>query len=122
MIDQFWREVENYLVRHGVPLERVTKVDLVLALLRINTPKALVEAERLVGKPITRGPSAVPPWPPKPISGLPRSSTKIIRVDFPPGQHQMVKVGMTRDQLLARGVTRQNIFRWTRTGRIRWSE
>ena len=29
---------------------------------------------------------------------------------------------MTRQQLLSRGVTRQNILKWTKVGRIQWSK
>lgn len=117
-----WTQIEEYLVSHNVPLNRITRADLVLVLLRINTPEALVEAERIVGKPIAKCPSAMPPWPPKPISEPRARQAKIIRVDFPPGQHQVVRIGMTREQLLARGVTRQNLFKWTRTGRVKWSK
>ena len=115
------RQVQDYYRRHGIPPERATRADEVLALLRINTPQALARAEELVGKPIERCPSAVPPWPPKPVGKAP-GDPRILRVDFPPGQHQIVRIGMTRQQLLSRGVTRQNILKWTKVGRIQWSK
>jgi hypothetical protein len=60
-------QLMSYFVSNNVDLRKVTNADIVLACLRINTPKAREKAERIMGKKITVCPPAIPPWPPKPV-------------------------------------------------------
>lgn len=102
-------------------LEEPSRADLVLALLRVNTPQSLAAAEGIVGRPVTRCPPSIPPWPPKPVAKAPRAPTvrKVARNPCLPTtpafqRYREVRVGMTRDQLLARGITHRDLRKWAR--------
>ena len=110
----------KYMREHQV--DRPLKADVALALLRMNTPDSLAEAERLLGIKIKRCPPAVPPWPPKPA---PTSKVKkVLRVgpspyaagSAPEARFKSVRVGMTVDQLHARGVSDRDVAQWRRQG------
>lgn len=118
MRSQLARDVGAYVEAHG--LTSMLRADLVLMLLRIGTPEALRRAEKLAGVAITRCPPAVPPWPPKPVQRTPAAPRVTARVPNNPlvrssGAYQrfaQVKVGMTVEQLLSRGITRRDIRCW----------
>ncbi len=94
-----------------------TRVDEVLALLRINTPESLAEAERAVGRPVTRCPPAIPPWPPKPVSAKPRAPVVQRVLPSPSKKQQMVKPGWTEEQIVQRvGATRRDVRHWIKQG------
>lgn len=101
----------------------VQRCDVILALLRVGTADARSAAEQIVGRPITTCPPAVPPRRPLPVarqSEVPR----VRRVDRDPPvmassareRFGLIKVGMTVDQMLSRGVTRRDIRYWTKKG------
>lgn len=116
---------KQYFAEIGV--DKPLTVDIVLALLRINTPESLARASKLAGIEITKCPPAVPPWPPKPVAA--RAVVKVVRVGRNPclpttgafQKFRMVRVGMTREQLKKRGLDNRDIRQWTNQGHIEWS-
>jgi hypothetical protein len=66
-------KVSEYFAKERIEVRDVLRVDLVLALLRIGTPDAMERVPELTGKAITRCPSGVPPWPPKPVASFPHA-------------------------------------------------
>lgn len=122
------QRLDAYFTLQHVDLRHVLRVDLVLALLRIGGEDALERASELTGRPITKCPSAVPPWPPKPPplrAALPR----VTKIGEPPsegtemhGRFMWVRVGMTREQLLRRGITPRDIRYWEKTDRLEFSK
>lgn len=112
----------DYLEAHGLTVGTASRADLILALLRINTPEALGEAQELAGCAIRRCPPAVPPWPPKPIQQAPENSEPKVRwvakdnpcLQSTPAWSRFtrIRVGMTREHLRQRGVTARDLRRW----------
>jgi hypothetical protein len=105
--------------------------DIVLCLIRINTPRALQIVTSLLGKPITIGPACRLTWPDNRQLPLVRTQPTICAV------HQDIvvrrrtrlhsclsefKIGRTWDQLLQRGVRRADIRRAVRKGIIQLAE
>lgn len=118
-LQKYWAEVK---------VRGPGRADTVLALLRIGTREALSEAELIVGKPITRCPPAVPPWPPKPARS--EEHRVVVRVERNPclpttdafQRFKKIRVGMTEPQVLRRGVTKRDIRRWSKSRAIELSE
>lgn len=119
--------LSDYVVRERIPIPKMLRVDLAVALLRIDTAEARIFAEKLTGCAIQHCPSGLPPWPPKPVAPRHRGS-RVVRVvgDNPcrpsTDAHRrfaQVKVGKSKDQLKALGVTQRDIERWTKK---RWME
>lgn len=115
-------KVLGYFEDHGIPVARAVRADVVLALLTINDEPSLEAAQQLVGRPITICPSRPIPWPPKPVA---RSLEPVVRKVVPnPCQpstdaykrFKSVRLGLTKEQLMARGVTQRDVTRWTRLG------
>jgi hypothetical protein len=119
---QLKKQLDQYMREHKIT--EPTRADLVLAYLRINTPLALDRAQQIMGKPITRCPPAIPPWPPKPVQK--KQVPIVARVDQSRfswtvrTSHRKIKPGMTRDQLRTNGLSSRDILDWTRSGRIEW--
>jgi len=97
------------------------EADLAVALLRVGTPEALDYAGDVLGIRITRCPSGIPPWPPKPVRRKatgPRVVSVVANPCLPTTQawqrFRLVRVGMTEDQLRARGISSRDIRVWTR--------
>lgn len=119
-------EVFNYFIAQDVAPESIGKADVVLALLRINTPEALQAASGLVGKPITVCPAAIPPWPPRPVQRAPQERV-VAKADENPcapssDMHRrfaLVRVGMTVEALQKKGISRRDLRCWTRAGHIK---
>jgi hypothetical protein len=117
-----WK-VDAYFRDHKLRRGEWLRADMVLALLRINTEDSLAEAEKLMGKKITVCPPAVPPWPPKPVQTKKMPTVAKLKdgVTHVSEEFSYVRVGRTREQILARGVTARNLDYWTQRGDIEWS-
>lgn len=131
-------DLSDYFDSIGLDPLRASSADVVLALLRINTAESLEVASEIVGRPITVCPPAIPPWPPKPVNESARKAqrdadktsrvvTKVGRNPCLPttGAFQRfhhVRVGMTEDQLLRRGLTRRDLRVWAKKGAIALEE
>lgn len=111
----------------AIDWEKITKVDVALALLRVNTRSAIKSAEEILGVPIRQCPPAVPPWPPKAVARNEEFVSRVRKVAHPnpcyPGRdaHRrfaLVREGMTEKQLLAKGVTRRDLADWMRKGYV----
>lgn len=117
--------LQGYLVDHGI--SHPCDADVVVALLRIGTPQALARAEKLLGRPITRCPTGIPPWPPKPATRAP-AKPRVARVAPNPclpttgafQRFQLIHQGMTEDQLRRRGLSRRDVRLWTKAKHIEW--
>lgn len=119
--------LSDYVARERIPIPRMLRVDLAVALIRIDTAEARMFAQELTGCAITVCPPAVPPWPPKPVA--PRHKglrVSAVAEDNPcrpsTDAHRrfaLVRVGMTKEQLKARGVTQRDVERWCKK---RWME
>jgi hypothetical protein len=119
--------VEAYFTEERIDPDLAQRVDVILALLTINTTEALRVASHLGGFSIKKCPPAVPLWPPAPVQGarLPR----ITRVEKNPclpttgafQRFRQIRRGMTRTQLLGRGLTTRDLRLWERAGFIAWS-
>jgi hypothetical protein len=123
-------EVNRFLRAHGHP--PILPVDVVLACLSIGTEEALKHVEQIMGRPITKCPSAMPPWPPKPVGES--REPRITRIDWPKKtangkawpvniatQVAKLKVGMTKEQIVRKHVSWRNASKWTGQGYIKWS-
>lgn len=114
------QQIKDYFREQGI--EQPLQCDVALALLRINTPESLVEAEELLGVKITRLPPAIPPWPPRRAEVEKKVRVKRVgRSPYEPGSRadqrfRQVRTGMTADQLAARGVSRRDVQQWTARG------
>jgi len=116
-------QVGVYVQDNKLPAEHLTRTDVALALLRINSVASLKAAEQLMGIRITKCPPCIPPWPPLPVKT--RATKKVLRVNYTKTprapadrRFRLIKPNMTVEQLLKRGVTHRDIRRWSRTGRI----
>jgi hypothetical protein len=105
--------------------------DIVLCLIRIGTKHARRIAESLIGKPITIGPACRFVYPSNRSSPLVKTQATIARVLENISVRRRTrlfmcmpefKVGRTREQLLARGVSRGDIRRAVRRGIITMTE
>ncbi len=122
-------EVRRYFVDNKLREEGCLRVDVVLALLRLNMPESLAEAERLSGVKITVCPSCLKPLP-KIVSPFisPRPPTpRVSQVNWAAYGHvcgkvgarfKQVRVGLTEAQLVARGVTIRDLRIWTNRGAV----
>jgi hypothetical protein len=116
--------LREYLEAHHVRWIEASRADRVLGLLRINTPDSLKAAEELVGRAITRCPAAIPTWPPLPVQRVPKRT--VVAVGENPclpgsdgfGYFGQLRVGMTEDQLIQRGIPQRWIRIWTRGGHV----
>jgi len=126
--------VGEYADAHNLPLNALLRVDAVLILLQIADrdatlrEQALERVAELTGKAITKCPSAVPPWPPRPVA---RHPVQVVAAVQPNDCYEntdmhkrfgTVRVGMTREQLLAHGVTVRDISLWIKKGKITMRE
>lgn len=103
------------------------QADLAVALLRVGTPEALDHVQDVLGLRITRCPTAVPPRVPKPVRREATGPTLSLVTDNPCSprtdahrRYALVRVGMTREKLLARGVTVRDLKVWANRGWIAW--
>ena len=111
-------ELSRYFNDCNVRADKVHRADVVLALLRINSDEALRSAEKLLGKPITVCPPAVPPWPPKPPAGS--TEPRVTRVGPNPcteggtawHRYKKIRIGMTKKSLASRGITTRDLCVW----------
>lgn len=125
-------QLVRYFEFHRIDPGSATSADTVLAYLRINTPLSLRYAEKIMGKKITVCPAAVPPWPPKPVAKKPRDAV-VASVKYRPAKNgkelprktvekfSLVKKGMTKNNLMAKGLSKRDVTRWTKSGCITWS-
>ena len=112
--------LSEYFALVKVPPGRILRVDLAVALLRINTEESLSCAQELTGCAITKCPSALPPWPPIPVRPSRGLGTVTLLVSYNPCREKtdchrrfgQVRTGLTKEQLKARGVTQRDIERW----------
>lgn len=129
--------LDHYISEHGLQMDALLRVDLVLILLRLADDKghndfvrymALERIGELTGRAITRCPSAMPPWPPKPVARHPVKVVTKVEPNECYGNTDMhkrygvVRVGMTREQLLAHGATVRDISLWVKQGKIAFKE
>lgn len=122
--------VSDYVVQHCIPVEKLLPVDLVLILLRIDNPEARRRVAELVGKPVTICPSGMPPWPPKPpvmpAGVVEPKVAMVVPNPCPPStdmhrRFALVRPGLTREQLIARGCQARDIRYWQNKGHLRFA-
>lgn len=114
----------QYFESSAIPIDKATKVDVVLGLLRLGGKDARQLAQQLAGVPIRIFPATPPPWPPKPVAKV--SKTVLIRRGDNPclpttdafQRYRRLRVGMTREQLIARGLTTRDLTDWSKRGHI----
>lgn len=118
-----------YIADGRLKPDSMLRVDVVLMLLRIGDKEALERVQELTGKSILKCPSAVPPWPPKPVerSAVVPKVTTIADNPCLPGtdmfyRYNLVKKGMTREQLISRGCQARDIRLWKSNGHIKFGE
>lgn len=119
----FFPLVEDYFRQLNIDSARLTRADVAVALLRLGH---LEQAQELTGISITQCPSYMPPWPPKPVQRVStgpvltyKASDKAYRAGM--GERwNLVQVGMTREQLIARGITTRDLKYWAKEGSIKW--
>lgn len=120
------RRVDDYLRERGV--ERPLEVDVALALLNVEGGRP--HAEKMLGLRVTQCPAAIPPWPPRPARREARGpSVQSVRQPNPclptTDAHRrfaLVRVGMTKDKLLAKGVTVRDLRVWQQRGWMTWQD
>lgn len=126
--------VDGYLSMHGLEPQLLGRTDLALVLLRVADGaaddfvrrEALGRFAELTGRAITKCPSAMPPWPPKPVAGRPRGMVFTRVVQPYPGhkntdmarRYSSLKVGMTQEQAMAHGITARDIRVWKDKGHV----
>ena len=118
---------------------RLCQADLVLCLLRLNTPRALRHAAKLVGRPITHCPPCLRQLGrrPRAVAAQLPDDRVVIRVRPPApverGKRRLLcspmydrlakaRVGATVAQLVARGITRRDLRIATRRGYLEIGE
>ena len=119
-------KLSDYFSRERVPISKILRVDLAMALLRIDTAEARIFAQELTGCAIQHCPAVLPPWPPAPVA-LSRKVLRVSSVVVNPcrpstdahRRFSQVKKGMTKEALRARGVTQRDLERWVKKG---WME
>jgi hypothetical protein len=116
-------EAVEYLRRNGFTGE-VRRADYVLALLRLGK----TETAALMGKPLKASAEEIEQLPPGPSAVSPT----VEAVDVPKvGQvrgftdrtrQRMIAIqpGMTKHQVMKLGITKKELYRWTRSGRVKW--
>jgi hypothetical protein len=117
-------EVSAYIERHHLDPQVMLRVDLVLILCRLDGVDARKALAELTGRAITRCPSGMPA--PYAAPAQKKRGSMVVKVHAPNpctgvamrGRYEIVKVGMTRDQLLRRGVTKRDLRYWTDLGYI----
>lgn len=117
--------LNQYYQEQGIDPALACPADHILALLRMGRRE---DAERVLGRPITRCPPAIPPWPPRPVSRAP-AQAKVASYATNPclpttdafQRYKLVRTGLTEPQLIQRGLTRRDVRRWTRLGYLKWS-
>lgn len=124
-------QIRDYLGRYHIPLRLVLNTDLSVALIRIGTPEATEMVEELLKKRITATVRDVLKRERAPVADLtPRVSIVRPRTYNRLGwsvpiaseiRFQKIQVGMTKEQILKRGVPKRDISRWTKSGNIVWS-
>lgn len=125
----------------GLEAAGVYQCDLVVALLRVNTPEALSAAEAIVGRRIERCPPGLRRLPERVTlaEGIERvlrtigltggsggDNRRFVRVEpnlqLPTtdswGRYRIIKVGMTVGQFLARGGSRRDVREWAAAGKV----
>lgn len=125
-------DLAEYFRRYRIPLRLVLNTDLAVALIRVGTPEAIRAAEKLLQRRVTATVRDVlrrDLAPPKDLT--PKVSVVRQRTYNRSGQWTMptrteirfkkIQVGMTREQILKKGVPTRDISRWTRSGNIVWS-
>jgi hypothetical protein len=122
--------VSAYAAENRLDIEAFLPVDLVLVLLRIRHAEAHGAIAELTGRPITRCPSGMPPWPPKPPASpatrpVEPKVSMVVPNPCPPStdmhrRFDLVKKGLTREQLIARGCQVRDIRYWQNKGHLRF--
>jgi len=100
------------------------KCDEALALLRANTPESLRLAQEMLGVTITRCPPALMAWPPKPVATSGGRDVRIRKLASNPfregstseAKFRRMKLGMTRVEILSRGISSRDIRQWSERG------
>jgi len=117
----------SYLAEHKIEARTLLPVDAILMLLRIGTKEALEHVQELTGKPIQKCPAAVPPWPPKPVarSTGPRlafiaPNPCMVSTDMH-RRYDLLKIGFSKEQLLARGIQMRDLRVWHKADHIRFT-
>lgn len=107
---------------------RLSQVDLVLALMRINTPRSRVITSSLIGRPITIGPACRLSWSynkqdpsisTQPVVTWVDNTVLLRRGTRLALTYPEFKCGRTLDQLTMRGVSRSDIRRAMKRGWIK---
>lgn len=128
-------KIAAYIDDHGLYADQLMRVDLVLILLRLADAAApgsgvredyLERIAELTGKAITKCPTAMPPWPPKPVDRPPKGTTLAKAASPYPcskssdmaRRYSLLKVGMTVEQIMAKGVTARDLRHWKNKGFI----
>lgn len=97
---------------------QVLACDVALALLRLGHRRA---AQKILGIEIKVCPPAVPPWRPLPVARAKRGP-RVTRVGSPPltkhtlARFKRIRVGMTPDQLAAKGISKRDVRVWSARG------
>lgn len=121
--------LSEYFASQRVPISRVLRVDLAVALLRIDTAEARMHAQELTGCAVQKCPSGLPPWPPRPVTHRHKPVKVKLLVVNPcrvgtdaHRRYGMLRVGMTQDQLRARGITQRDVEHWTKKNWLRMGQ
>lgn len=122
--------IDRYFADHHIDPLRSQQADVVLGLLHIGTPESMDMVAEIMGKPITRCPPAVPPWPPKPVVKKDRSERRLAFVgenlNLPTSKlfqdFRLLKKGMTEVEIRARGISLRDLRHWAKKGLIAWSD
>ena len=117
--------VEDYFEKNRISRQFAVRADVLLALVRINTPETRAAAETLLGMKV----SPLPPmWARE--NRTPRVSvirersygrSKRTMPTKTEKRFNLIRVGMTRDQIVKKGVPPRDVSRWTKSGNIVWS-
>lgn len=116
--------IDRYFADHHIDPIRSSQADVVMGLLHLGTQEATEMLTEIMGKPITRCPPAVPPWPPKPVKRAPKER-RVARVrarsPHPTSKLSQIRVGMTEKQIHEMGVSMRDIRYWTERGHVEWT-
>src|SRR5271154_4235756 len=75
------QKIAIYIEAEKLPIEHMTRTDIALALLRINSTESLAAAEGIMGVKVKRLPPAIPPWPPLPVATRAKPVPRIVQVN-----------------------------------------